>query len=377
MRSEQQVIRDWVESAGRAAEGDASAAGAIAKALQAPNPESNDGRGPRAPPSRARRLLAGFVDVLTTLLLSSSSCCRCSRWCSSSSAQRDHRPRHGAQRLNAQIAELTELLALERASKRARRERWRNAASLAPPRRARPLQGLLDSQSTVRHRPAGQVAALTSELDAERQISQRALSQVELLNQQIAALRRQIAALEDALEASRPRPREPGAIADLGRRLNVALAQRVQELSRYRSDFFGRLREILGEPPDIRIVGDRFVFQSEVLFDHRLRTEINPAGRAELDKLADALLELERRSRRRSPGCCASTATPTSAADHRRRRRFRDNWELSAARAISVVRYLIDQGVSPNRLVAAGFGEFQPIDPGDTTRRLPATAASS
>src|SRR6516162_4089853 len=122
----------------------------------------------------------------------------------------------------------------------------------------------------------GKATALSGQLDAERRLSARALAQVEVLNQQIAALRRQLAALEEALDASEKRDKESQSrIADLGQRLNVALAQRVQELSRYRSDFFGRLRVILGNRPDIRIVGDRFVFQSEVFFD---------TARATLDK---------------------------------------------------------------------------------------------
>src|SRR6202023_1168257 len=115
---------------------------------------------------------------------------------------------------------------------------------------------------------AGRANELNKALDSEKQVSARALAQVEVLNQQIAALRRQLAALEDALDASEKRDKESQSrIADLGQRLNVALAQRVQELSRYRSDFFGRLRVILGNRPDIRIVGDRFVFQSELFFD--------------------------------------------------------------------------------------------------------------
>src|SRR5262249_6243924 len=125
-------------------------------------------------------------------------------------------------------------------------------------------------------------------------VSARALAQIELLNQQIAALRRQLAALQEALEASESKDRESQArIADLGQRLNVALAQRVQELSRYRSEFFGRLRAILGNRPDIRIVGDRFVFQSEVFFDSG-SAAVRPEGKVELDKLAGALLELDK-----------------------------------------------------------------------------------
>src|SRR5690606_29036781 len=115
---------------------------------------------------------------------------------------------------------------------------------------------------------------------------------VELLNQQIAALRRQLAALEEALEASEKRDRESQAqIADLGRRLNAALAQKVQELAKYRSEFFGRLREILGNRPDIEVVGDRFVIQSEILFDSG-SAEINPSGVAQLQKIADAVKEI-------------------------------------------------------------------------------------
>ena len=188
----------------------------------------------------------------------------------------------------------------------------------------------------------------------------RTLAQVEVLNQQIAALRRQLAALEEALDTSEKKDKDAQArIADLGQRLNLALAQRVQELSRYRSDFFGRLRAILGNRPDIRIVGDRFVFQSEVFFDTG-QAVLKPEGRAELDKLAAALLELDRRI----PGEIAWVLRVDGHTDVRaiNSPQFKNNWELSAARAISVVQYLVGRGVSPQRLVAAGFGEFQPID---------------
>lgn len=268
-------------------------------------------------------------------------------------------------KLNSQVAELTELLALERAGKRELDDQMdvlRSGLSALESEKGR-LQGTLDAQAGAASSAGGAVRELTGKLESEQQISQRALAQVELLNQQIAALRRQIAALEGALETSDTRDRESQTkIADLGKRLNVALAQRVQELQRYRSDFFGRLREILGNRSDIRVVGDRFVFQSEVLFQAGQET-INDAGRADLDKLAAAILELERQI----PPEVAWTLRvdghtdirPTSATS-----RFRSNWELSAARAISVVRYLIDRGVSPKRLVAAGFGEFQPIEEG-------------
>jgi chemotaxis protein MotB len=185
-----------------------------------------------------------------------------------------------------------------------------------------------------------------------------------VLNQQIAALRGQLAALEQTLDASEKKDRDSQTrIADLGQRLNVALAQRVQELSRYRSDFFGKLREILGNRPDIRVVGDRFVFQSELFFDSG-QAILNPEGRSELDKLAVALLDLERQI----PTEIAWVLRVDGHTDVRPivTAQFPSNWALSAARAISVVQYLISKGVSPQRLVAAGFGEFQPLDPDRT-----------
>src|SRR5262249_49079329 len=159
-----------------------------------------------------------------------------------------------------------------------------------------------------------------------------------LLNQQIAALRRQLGALESALEVSDKRDKEAQTrIADLGQRLNIALAQRVQELSRYRSDFFGKLREILGNRSDIRVVGDRFVFQSEVLFDSGSAT-VRPEGFAELDKLAAALLELDKQI----PPEIAWVLRIDGHTDVRPivTAQFPSNWALSSARAISVVQYL-------------------------------------
>ena len=190
------------------------------------------------------------------------------------------------------------------------------------------------------------------------------MAQVELLNQQIAALRRQLAALESALEASESKDKESQTrIADLGQRLNLALAQRVQELSRFRSEFFGRLRAILGNRPDIRVVGDRFVFQSEVFFDPG-QAVVQPGGRSELDKLAAALIELDKQI----PKDIAWVLRVDGHTDVRpiASAQFPSNWELSAARAISVVQYLIGKGISPQRLLAAGFGEFQPLDPATT-----------
>src|SRR5947199_1916043 len=265
-------------------------------------------------------------------------------------------------RLNAQIAQLTEMLSLEKTGQASREERLAsvqaNRASAGSERNR--FKGLYEGAGSGAAQAQGRVEALSRDLDSQKQISARALSQVELLNQQISALRRQLAALEEVLQASEQKDKEAQArIADLGQRLNVALAQRVQELSRYRSDFFGKLRAILGTRPDIRVVGDRFVFQSEILFDSG-SAALKPEGQSEVDKLAGALIDLEKQI----PADIAWVLRIDGHTDVRpiTSAQFRSNWELSAARAISVVQYLISRGVEPRRLVAAGFGEYQPLD---------------
>lgn len=269
--------------------------------------------------------------------------------------------------LNSQISELTQLLALERTGKEdfeASLANLQASLSSAETEKSR-LQALLSQGAGAGAEFTSKLGAAEKTLNDEKQISQRALSQVELLNQQIAALRTQIAALEDALGVSEKRDRESNTkIADLGKRLNVALAQRVQELNRYRSDFFGRLREILADRENIRIVGDRFVFQSEVLFPSGGAT-INEAGQGEMLKLANAIIELATEIPAeidwvlRVDGHTDNVALSGNG-------KFEDNWELSSGRATSVVKYLIANGVPANRLVAAGFGEFQPLEPGES-----------
>ncbi|KQQ34371.1 hypothetical protein ASG19_18665 [Rhizobium sp. Leaf306] len=271
-------------------------------------------------------------------------------------------------RLNSQIAELTELLALEKGNNQDIEDQLANLQSslaVAESDRSR-LQQLLNQGSGASDAANSRVTTLTGELSNERQVSARAMSQIELLNQQIAALRAQIAAVEQALQASETKDANSQAqISDLGRRLNVALAARVQELNRYRSDFFGRLREILSDRENIRIVGDRFVFQSEVLFPVG-GNELDSAGLVEMDKLASALLDLAKEIPAEI-NWVLRVDGHTDNAPLSGTGRYRDNWELSSARATSVVKYLISKGVPANRLVAAGFGEFQPIAAGDTS----------
>ena len=194
----------------------------------------------------------------------------------------------------------------------------------------------------------------------EQKISESARAQLALLNQQLRALRQQIAKLSTTLEISEKlATTQKVQIANLGKRLNLALATKVQELSRYRSEFFGRLRAILGNQRGIRVVGDRFVFQSEVLFSTGSAV-LGGAGEEQLRRLAVSLKQI-------------SEKIPTNInwilrVDGHTDRipiktiRFPSNWELSTARAISVVKFLKNEGIPPTRLAATGFGEFQPLD---------------
>ena len=203
----------------------------------------------------------------------------------------------------------------------------------------------------------------TDSLSREKDLSAEARAQVALLNQQLSAVRQQLVRLNAALEAAEAKDEEQEAvIADLGKRLNVALAQKVEELSRYRSEFFGRLREVLGDRRDIHVAGDRFVFQSEVLFASG-SAEIGINGQQQLAQLARTLLEIAKSIPPEISWVLRvdghTDVIPISTP------RFPSNWELSTARAVSVVKFLVDQGIPPARLTAAGFGEFQPLDSRD------------
>jgi len=225
------------------------------------------------------------------------------------------------------------------------------------------LKGLYENAAAAAAAEKGKVTELSSQLQGEKDSSAKAYSQIDLLNQQIAALREQLTAISSALDVSEKKNKESQEhITELGQRLNVALAQHVQELSTYRSDFFGKLREVLGNRPDMRIVGDRFVLQSEIFFDTS-RADLKPEGLGELDKVGAAIVEVGGQIPAQIPWVLRvdghTDVRPIIG-------QFKSNWDLSAARAISVVQYLIAKGVKPSRLVAAGFGEFQPIDTGTT-----------
>lgn len=259
-------------------------------------------------------------------------------------------------RLNTQIAELGDLLALEKQSNLNLRENLDQLqASLT-----QTSQALADAEARASD-AENRLGTTGASLEDEREISSAAQNQALLLNNQVAALRQQMAAIQAALDASESRDAESEAvIADLGKRLNAALAQKVQELARYRSEFFGRLREVLSNRSGVEVVGDRFVFQSEILFDSGA-ADLNASGRQELRKLAAALLDISRQIPPEINWVLRidghTDAQPINTAQ------FPSNWELSAARAISVVNFLQAQSVPGDRLVAAGFGEYQPLDP--------------
>src|SRR5579871_3314707 len=308
----------------------------------------------------------GFVDALSTLVLSVVFLLSVFLVVQFFLSQQITGKDKALEELNAKIAQLNDLLSLEKLGTLNLDDQVAQlkAGLLTAESERDRVKGLYEGLANAGSDAAGRNSELSKALESETGVTSRALAQIEVLNQQIPALRRQLAALEEALDASEKRDKESQSrIADLGSRLNVALAQRVQELSRYRSEFFGRLRAILGNRPDIRIVGDRFVFQSEVFFDTG-QAVLLPEGIAELDTVANALLEIDKKI----PAEIAWVLRVDGHTDVRpvSGLTFKSNWELSSARAISVVQYLISRGIPAQRLVAAGFAEFQPLDTGNT-----------
>ncbi|MGL1832876.1 peptidoglycan -binding protein [Rhodocyclaceae bacterium SMB388] len=308
-------------------------------------------------------------------------------------------------RLNAELAALAQTLSLETAARasadtrigelsasldRTRGERDTLAGALDQTRSAlseteQALAGQLEEAVRLNANIAAlerlkaelesEVAQLASSLDTsertlrdQAEISEQAIAQIELLNRQIAAVRTQLEELMNALALAEQGIAERDIrIEDLGRELNVALAARVQELDRYRSDFFGRLRAVLGDRDDIAIVGDRFVFASEVLFPSA-SDEVSEDGLRQLMRLAETLKLVARDIPEDLPWVLQvdghTDRRPISTA------RFPSNWELSTARALAIVKFLRDQGIPARRLAATGYGEYHPLDPADTPEAL-------
>ncbi len=209
-----------------------------------------------------------------------------------------------------------------------------------------------------------QRAALAAQLADEKGLSDSGRAQIALLNQQLAQLRAQMQQVAAALDLAAASGRDKDAqIAALGQKLNVALAARVEELQQYRSEFFGRLRQVLAGRPGIQVVGDRFVFQSEVLFPAGA-ADLSTAGQDEVRALAGTLKGI-------IPGIPRDVGWILRVDGHADRlpvttSGFASNWELSSERAINVVKLLIAQGIPPQHLAATAFADFQPLDNGDT-----------
>lgn len=248
--------------------------------------------------------------------------------------------------------------AVQASAERARAEAERDAAArIAAAERARAEADALRAEAATR---AGGAETRAAE---QTRLADSARAQVALLTRQIESLRAELARIITALELEEAAGRDREAqIALLGQRLNAALAARVEELQRFRSDFFGRLRQVLGERPEVRIVGDRFVFQGEVLFAPA-SADLSEAGRAQVRDLARVLLEV-------TPQIPAEIAWVVRVDGHAdrspiRSARFASNWELAAARAIAVAQLLIAEGLPANRVAATSFGDTQPIEAGE------------
>jgi chemotaxis protein MotB len=276
-------------------------------------------------------------------------------------------------KLQHQVADLAEMLSLARQSNVALRH---SAAATAARLKATlgerdRLRAQVADLTAEKQKEEQQIAAATARagsaelaLANEKQISGHAFSQINGLDQQIAALRDQLSQIAAALDLANSKVKtQQTQIADLGKRLNLALANKVQELARYRSKFFGELRQVLGNQPDIRIVGDRFVFQAEVLFAPG-SAELTAKAKQELGKVFAALKQIAAQI----PPGLKWILQVDGFTDKRpiHTAQFPSNWELSTARAISVVRFAIAQGIPPQRLAAEGFGDKQPIVPGNT-----------
>ena len=226
-----------------------------------------------------------------------------------------------------------------------------------------------------------QVASLGAELDtsnknlvAATDLNTHNAAQIELLNRQIAAVREQLSKLSAALDLANANVTDKDRkIADLGAQLNLALANKVNQLEKYRSEFFGKLRAALGNRADIRVVGDRFVVPTDILFDSG-SAELDPAAQEQMKKLAQTLNQVAAEI----PSNLDWIVRIDGHTDKRpiHTAQFASNWELSTARAVAIVKYLVVQGIPANRLSANGFGQFQPLDPADTPRLTRRTGAS-
>ncbi len=289
--------------------------------------------------------------------------------------------------LNAQIAQLSKTLSLAEGANRdlqtktnelsaslgsatSERDAIKNQLDAASAEAAK-LSADIAALSELKAQLEQQVASLSGQLDTSKKdlvaatdLNAQSAAQVELLNRQLAAVRDQLNKLSAALDLANANVKDKDAkIADLGAQLNLALANKVNQLEKYRSEFFGKLREVLGTRGDIRVIGDRFVVPTDVLFDTG-SADLNPGAQSNLDKLAETLNAVSAEI----PSDLDWVVRIDGHTDKRpiHTDQFPSNWELSTARAVAIVKYLVVQGIPAHRLSANGFGQFQPLDAADT-----------
>lgn len=264
--------------------------------------------------------------------------------------------------LNSRLSELADMLALERSKNADAAERIALLQVTLEQKNAE-----VDTLNAALENAQAASLDIQTALDEEKELSQKARDEIAVLNAQIAALNEQLAQLNAALEAAELKDAEQKTqIVNLGKRLNAALAQKVSELARYKSEFFGRLLAVLGDREGVRVVGDRFVFETDILFASA-SAELNPAGEESLAQIAAAIIAVSDEI----PGDIDWVIRVDGHTDRVPiRSGYASNWELSAARAISVVKFFIRAGVPPKRLVAAGFGEYHPLDTGRSSAAL-------
>ena len=269
-------------------------------------------------------------------------------------------------KLDRQVVKLADLLALEKTTSADLQETVGElrAQLSSKSRKNELLQADVDMLIEMRDQLEKDMANFVTKLHendatlrAEKEVSAKSLAQIEILNRQVKALREQLGTVSKALGLELDV--ETASIESLAERLNVALAEKAQELARYCSDFFGRLREVLGENPNIQIVGDRFVLQSELLFESG-SADLGEKGKAQVKKLSETLNSVASSI----PEDIEWIVRIDGHTDKRsiNTKEYPSNWELSTARALAIVRYMVAQDVPAKRLAATGFGEFHPLD---------------
>jgi len=268
--------------------------------------------------------------------------------------------------LEAKVGQLAEVLSIKTNELGTLRDRTMSLETRLADEEERTVlaQEIIDQRDIRIQALSALIGGQEKALKDERQLSNSARAEVLLLNQQITNLKKQLEEISRALEVAESEKSDQAAeLEELGKRLNIILAQRVNLLEQYRSEFFGRLREILGDSPYFRVEGDRFVLQAELLFESG-SAELGVDGRRHLIQIADVLQQLYAKFPNDLNWIMRIDGHTDRVPIHTPL--FPSNWELSTARAVSVVRFLANNGIPENRMAATGFSKFHPIDPAET-----------